>query len=117
MEFQVCDYGLYKVVMLLEGMGKAELGELDAIIKGQIQAGAQYLILDFSTVQTINSAAIGSIILGNSILKARGGRLIMVGCNELIKGVFKLIGYLEKFTIANTLPEGIEMAQNAILRT
>ncbi|MBF0410219.1 MAG: STAS domain-containing protein [Candidatus Riflebacteria bacterium] len=113
MEFQVCDYGIYKVVMLIEGVGKAELGELDAVIKAQIQAGALYVILDFSTVQSINSAAIGSIILGNSILKAKGGRLIMVGCNDLVIGVFKLIGYLEKFTIAKTLPEAMEIVKKA----
>ena len=69
--------------------------------------GQNRVILDMTKVNYVSSAGLRVLLLLYRQLKAKGGRIALVGMTEEIKDVMSNTGLLNFFLIADSLKEGI----------
>jgi len=69
--------------------------------------GQNRVILDMSRVNYISSAGLRVLLLLYRQLKAKGGRIALVGMSEEIKDVMSNTGLINFFLIADSLDGGI----------
>jgi anti-sigma B factor antagonist len=69
--------------------GKLKMGEsvdrFRALWNEAVGSGAKVLIIDVSNVPVVDSSGLGSLMRCYSALKAVGGRVKLVGANEVIR--------------------------------
>jgi len=77
----------------------AVTGRLDTVSAPQFQtavadipADAQELLLDFGGLAYISSAGLRVILSAHKTMRARGGRLVISGANEIVREVFDMTG-------------------------
>lgn len=83
--------------------------ELAKTIGQQLEAGHKVIVIDFAKATIIDSMGISGIVANTSTLKAKGGRLIIAGCNATIKKVFLLVGFERHFPIVSSVDEAVRL--------
>jgi anti-sigma B factor antagonist len=90
-------------------LDEANIKEIGDSIAALIDAeGAPKILLDFSTVDHLSSAALGMLINVNSKVKARNGMLRLANIKPQIYDVFVITKLNKLFKIAGTRAEAIE---------
>lgn len=85
--------------------------ELAAAIKQQLEANHKIIVLDFTKAAIIDSMGISGIVANVSLLKTKGGKLILAGCNPTIKKVFQLVGFERHFPIVETIANAVKLSK------
>ena len=99
----------------IHGVSLIELeGSLDGKTAPEVQRqvlpsaeGQNRVILDMSRVNYISSAGLRVLLLLYRQLKAKGGKITLVGMSEEIKDVMSNTGLINFFLIADSLDGGI----------
>lgn len=103
------------IIKSVKGVAVMELaGSLDGktapeVLK-QVLAGAEgqnKVILDMSAVSFVSSAGLRILLLLYRQLKAKGGKIALVGTSDEIKDVMSNTGLISFFLIADSLEGGI----------
>ena len=81
--------------------------ELERILTEQLDAGAQRLVFDFTSLDYISSAGLRVVLLAGKKLRASKGKMVLVGLQDMVREVFEMSGFLALFAVAPTLEEGI----------
>jgi len=71
--------------------------------------GVSSVILDMSNVKYINSSAMGAFTNCATLLKAKGGKLVLLSMVSNIRLVFATLGLLGLFEIAKTREDAIKL--------
>lgn len=79
-------------------------------IREQIEAGHKVIVLDFTKAGLIDSAGISSIVANIALIKEKGVKIILGGCNPTIRKVFQLIGFTQHFPVTATLAEALQLS-------
>ena len=84
----------------LESKGVVRLsGRLDASQAGKAKAFlepfSEPLVLDFTDLDYISSAGVGTCLGALEDIQARGGSLTLAGLKENVRHVFELLGFLK----------------------
>ena len=103
------------VIKSVKGVTVMELsGSLDGKtapeVQKQVLAGAEgqnRVILDMTAVSFVSSAGLRILLLLYRQLKAKGGKIVLVGTSEEIKDVMSNTGLINFFLIADSLEGGI----------
>lgn len=69
------------------------------------------LVLDFSKVTFVDSAALGSLLRCVSLFRKQGRLLLISGVNDHILSVFRLTGFTDKIQLYDTPQRAIEFLQ------
>ena len=80
------------VVMALKGrlnLG-SRLSQLEAEVKSLADSGNLKIILDLKQIHHADSAALGILLHSSTYLKAKGGRLVLVGLAKRLQDLFIL---------------------------
>jgi anti-anti-sigma factor len=80
------------VVLALKGrlnLG-SRLSQLEAEVKSLADSGNLKIILDLKEVHYADSAALGILLHSSTYLKAKGGRLVLVGLAKRLQDLFIL---------------------------
>ena len=96
-------------VVLIELQGSLD-GKTAPDVQRQVLPGAEgqsKVILDLTKTDYISSAGLRILLLLYRQLKAKGGKIALVGMSEEIKDVMSNTGLLNFFLIADSLKEGI----------
>ena len=96
-------------VVLIELQGSLD-GKTAPDVQRQVLPGAEgqsKVILDLAKTDYISSAGLRILLLLYRQLKAKGGKIALVGMSEEIKDVMSNTGLLNFFLIADSLKEGI----------
>ena len=72
-----------------------------------MDAGAQRLVFDFTSLDYISSAGLRVVLLAGKKLRASKGKMVLVGLQDMVREVFEMSGFLALFAVAPTLEEGI----------
>ncbi len=83
--------------------------EFARVIREQIEAGHKIIILDFTKAGLIDSAGISSIVANIALIREKGVKIILGGCNPTIRKVFQLIGFTQHFAVTATLAEALQV--------
>ncbi|MGQ9632088.1 MAG: STAS domain-containing protein [bacterium] len=87
---QIVERGELAIIRL---QGELTLGEAQTLregIKGLVQRGFRYLLMDFSKATFIDSAGLNVLISAKRIFRSRGGDLGLFGLNRAISEVFEM---------------------------
>lgn len=98
-----------KDIVLIELEGSLD-GKTAPEVQKQVLPGAEgqnKVILDLTRVNYISSAGLRVLLLLYRQLKAKGGKIVLVGMSEEIKDVMSNTGLLNFFLIADSLDGGI----------
>jgi len=103
------------VIKSVKGVTVMELsGSLDGKtapeVQKQVLAGAEgqnRVILDMTAVSFVSSAGLRILLLLYRQLKAKGGKIALIGTSEEIKDVMSNTGLINFFLIADSLEGGI----------
>ncbi len=69
------------------------------------------ILLDLSAVPYMSSAGLRMLLSTYRQLSANGGRIVLVGVAEEIQDTMSVTGFINFFTILNTVDEGIVALQ------
>jgi anti-sigma B factor antagonist len=90
----------YDSIIVAIALGKiADLNNsrsLRVLLETLINGGARKIMLDFTPVEQIDSAAIGIIINATKLMRSHKGDIVMMNVSEKINDVFKVIN-LQRF--------------------
>jgi anti-anti-sigma factor len=76
-------------------------------VLAQIAAGRKRLVVDLSSVDVMNSSALGVIILAHDRLSKEGGRLALAGPNPMLRELFMRMHLNDLFPLTGSVEEGI----------
>ncbi len=93
-------------------------GELDAatapVAQQQLlplaKAGSR-ILLDMTNVEYMSSAGLRMLLSTYRQLSSNDGRIVLVGVSEEIQDTMSVTGFINFFTIRQTLDEGLEVLQ------
>lgn len=82
-------------------------GRLDTVTSPELQAemdkvsdATSELVLDFSALDYISSAGLRVLLSANKKMVAKGGTLLIVGANAVVKDVFDMTGFSDILKLA-----------------
>lgn len=109
MVFHVSTVGGCQVIAVPDDVTGDHGMELAAAVKQQLDADHKTIVLDFTKASIIDSMGISGIVANVSLLKTKGGKLILAGCNPTIKKVFQLVGFERHFPIVATVEDAARL--------
>jgi anti-sigma B factor antagonist len=69
------------------------------------------LVLDMSKVGFLSSAGLRIMLLLYRQATAKSGKVVLVGLSDEIKDTMSMTGFLNFFTLAGTVDEGVQLAK------
>ncbi len=99
------------VIMHLSGSSTAvskqdeEVLNLRERFKQLSSEGTDNVIVDLKNVEYIASDTIGALLSGNSILKKKGGKLVLCNASEYIQKIFEIVRLGEVLPIVDSLED------------
>jgi anti-sigma B factor antagonist len=95
---------------VIEPHGEIDLAtapSLKAALDAGIDAGARCVLVDFEHVASLDSTGIGVLLSAERKLRARGGKLIVVCDDPLIRRVFEIAGLTDVLNITPSRREAL----------
>ncbi len=77
----------------------------------ELDAPVDVFIIDFSSVNIMNSSAIGVLLLARDQLEKKQKRLVVCGLRSLLLEVFNRMQLQEFFTVVDSVKEAKELAE------
>ncbi len=82
--------------------------DLDTKLQSEIKKDPEIILVNMSNLDYIASAGLGTLINANEVLRGRGGELRLCCLNDKVHKIFKLLGFLEIFSIYRSEEEAID---------
>lgn len=97
------------VVVSLSGrfMTGTERAELRNVVQDMIDQGCRKVVLDLSSLHTINSTGIGSVVACYTMVKNNSGDLTLAGLSGRVKDCFTMTGLYKVMEIFSTTEEAV----------
>lgn len=111
MKHEIIPHGAFQLIRLQENVDKGNSALFAQILERQLQAGTTKFIIDFTSVIFIDSSGIGALVRTYQALVPKAGKIILGGCNNNIRKIFKLIGFQQFFTITDTIQQALEIGK------
>ena len=84
-----------------DGAAKESITELEAYVATSTD-GAN-LIFDFTSLNYLNSFAIGQLVEWHNVLNTKKGKILIVGANKNVEDIFTILGIASIFQIYPTM--------------
>jgi len=92
----------YKVFVIDDdSVGLAKSHELKLNVENELKSGSKHIALDFSKLNSINSAGLGVLIGILNKIKSSDGSLKLMNINDRIMNIFKITKLDQIFDISN----------------
>jgi len=75
--------------------------------------GQSAVIIDLSNVEFLSSAGLRVLLMIYRQVKAKNGKVVLVGTSEEIQDIMANTGFLTFFSLAETMQEGIDILKAA----
>jgi anti-sigma B factor antagonist len=101
-------------VAVVELQGEVDIyssRQFEEVLSRGIRDGATRVIIDFAKVTFIDSTALGVVVSGLRSIKARGGTLDIVCCEESVRGIFETTRLNEVLDIYRSRAEALAAAK------
>lgn len=108
MQIDVTQQGAWTVFTLDGKIDNAGSEELKAALFPKLEGGA--VALDFSRVQYVTSSGFRVLIQALKEQRAKGGRLLLGGMTEPVRGFFEMAGLGTVFKIVHNIGEAVQTA-------
>ncbi len=98
-----------RVILNLEGKLTVgpEVDEFRTRWSEAVVAGVNEVIVDLSRVRMVDSSGIGSLIRCHSAVSARGGKVRLVGANDMVRHAFRVTRLEKVFEFHDTLEDAL----------
>lgn len=107
-KYQATKQNQFSILSFQEEIYASNSKEFGDLIIASINAGDRELVLDFTGVKIIDSSGIGAIAKYFPVMREKGGKIILAGCNDMLKKVFHMVGFQKFFRITPTLQEVLQ---------
>ncbi len=71
-------------------------------IESILEEGVRRILFDVSRMPWINSTQLGLLIFAHRLVEERGGRIALIGANDRIKDLMKVVGVLGSWHVYET---------------
>src|SRR5436190_22815929 len=95
MDLRSTEGSIHATTRVIESHGEIDLvtaPDLKAALDGATDEGARCVVVDFEDVAFLDSTGIGVLLSAERKLRARGGKLIVICDEPLIRRVFEIAG-------------------------
>lgn len=99
-----------------EGVLISVSGSIDSRTAGQLQtqimdrvSETKNAVLDLSAVSFVSSAGLRVLLMVYRQIKAKDGKVILVGISEEIRDVMAMTGFINFFIISDTIDEALKL--------
>lgn len=90
------------VVHLGGALNSANSGQVEAEILGQIERGANKVLLNLTSLEYISSAGLRIVLVVTKRLTQSAGRLVLCGIRDSTREVFEITGFDKIMTVEET---------------
>ncbi len=108
LQYSVKKDGNTSVIAIGGSLDAQTAPSFDKKLAGEIEKGTAVLIINMQNLNYIASAGLGTLINANEVLSKQGGSLKLCCLNDKVTRIFKLLGFLELFTIYKTEDEAVK---------
>jgi anti-anti-sigma factor len=96
-------------VISVEGrVDSANVGELEAALKGLQERGRHKLVLDFDKLDYISSGGLRAMVASLKTARNHGGDVVIVKPNERIRDTLSLVGFQSLFVQYDDLLDAVD---------
>ena len=103
MNFEQETRGDITILRPLVRLDSASSPALEAAVHEHLNAACNRLVFDLSRLDYISSAGLRVILMAGKRLRSTGGRLVLCGLGDDVRGVFEMSGFLNLFAVADRL--------------
>ncbi|MEL7586396.1 MAG: STAS domain-containing protein [Prolixibacteraceae bacterium] len=83
-------------------------GDLQTQIMGRVSE-TSHAVLDLSAVSFVSSAGLRVLLMVYRQIKAKDGKVILVGISEEIRDVMAMTGFINFFMISDTIDDALKL--------
>jgi anti-sigma B factor antagonist len=96
------------IVSVVGRIDSANVGELEAALKGLQEHGRHKLILDFEKLEYISSAGLRTMVAALKTARNSNGDVIIVKPNDRIRDTLSLVGFQSLFVQYDDLIDAVD---------
>ncbi len=98
-------HGDLTVLSIVGRIDSSNAAKLTQQLKDLIATGVKTVLIDFTAVKYLTSAAFRVLLVANGSLKEKGGQLALCGVAGHVRELFEMGGLLQAFTIFQSREE------------
>jgi anti-anti-sigma factor len=98
-------HGDLTVLSVVGRIDSSNADKLTQRLKDLIATGVKTVLIDFTAVKYLTSAAFRVLLVANGSLKEKGGQLALCGVTGHVRELFEMGGLLQAFTIFQSREE------------
>jgi len=80
-------------------------------LESVIEESGENILLDISRMPWINSTQLGLLIFAHRLMEDKGGRLAMVGANDRVRDLMKVVGVIDSWHLYETEEAALDFLQ------
>ena len=80
-------------------------------LQSVLEEGGDQILLDISRMPWINSTQLGLLIFAHRLMDDKGGRLAMVGANDRVRDLMKVVGVIDAWHLYETEEAALDFLQ------
>lgn len=99
-------------IAILRPIGRLDSGnssQLELMLTNALKEDFKKIVFDLSQLDYISSAGLRVMLLAGKKLRVSGGKVVLVGMQEVVREVFAMSGFLALFPVAGTLEDGLKL--------
>lgn len=96
-------------IAILRPIGRLDSGnssQLELMLTTAIKEDFKKILFDLTELEYISSAGLRVMLLAGKKLRVIGGKVVLVGMQEVVREVFAMSGFLALFPVGATLEDG-----------
>jgi len=109
MSFKLETHENAQIVKVTESIFFDAVQDFDSAVQQAEEAGAKMVIIDLSGVEMICSSAITTVVKHHMSMQKRGGKLVIVGCNESVMKIMQLLGLNKLMAFADDVSAAVNL--------
>ena len=83
----------YSVIVLSGELEMSDLSDMQECFQSSFESSNYSIVLNCEDLEILLSAHLGMIYQRHQVALKRGGKIVVVGCNEIVEQAFKRLGF------------------------
>jgi anti-anti-sigma factor len=96
-----------EIIRIKGRLDSATSPELERLVLERLETPCERMVLDLTDLDYVSSAGLRVILLAGKQLRARHGKLVLVGLRDVVRDVFEMSGFLALFPVTATMAEAL----------
>ena len=83
----------YSIISLTGELEMSDLADMQECFQSSFEASNYSIVLNCKDLEILLSAHLGMIYQRHQVALKRGGKIVVIGCNDIVEQAFKRLGF------------------------